>query len=224
MKRYKKIFRIMALVLMLALFVTGCGKDFDASGYTQALLDLTFQGDTSRARTYMEDATENSLMRQYQQSIDNFVAANITNEIEMNETKTAQFADLVSKIFATMRYDVGKAEKTGKRKYEVPVSIQPSDVFVNFQQSLSQDSIKITQKIKEGGYEGTTEEVTQQVLNDIVNHAYELLDAAYQDTAYGEEETVILHVQADKNHEYSVDEDDMNSLVLKILRLDEIQG
>ena len=25
----------MALVLMLALFVTGCGKDFDASGYTQ---------------------------------------------------------------------------------------------------------------------------------------------------------------------------------------------
>ena len=51
MKRYKKIFRIMALVLMLALFVTGCGKDFDASGYTQALLDLTFQGDTSRART-----------------------------------------------------------------------------------------------------------------------------------------------------------------------------
>ena len=107
MKRYKKIFRIMALVLMLALFVTGCGKDFDASGYTQALLDLTFQGDTSRARAYMEDATENSLMRQYQQSIDNFVAANITSEIEMNETKTAQFADLVSKIFATMRYDVG---------------------------------------------------------------------------------------------------------------------
>ena len=51
-----------------------------------------------------------------------------------------------------------------------------------------------------------------------------VLDAAYQDTAYGEEETVILHVQADKNHEYSVDEDDMNSLVLKILRLDEIQG
>ncbi len=130
----------MALVLMLALFVTGCGKDFDASGYTQALLDLTFQGDTSRARAYMEDATENSLMRQYQQSIDNFVAANITSEIEMNETKTAQFADLVSKIFATMRYDVGKAEKTGKREYEVPVSIQPSDVFVNFQQSLSQSS------------------------------------------------------------------------------------
>ena len=77
---------------------------------------------------------------------------------------------------------------------------------------------------KRQGYEGTAEEVTQQVLNDIVNHAYELLDAAYQDTAYGEEETVILHVQADKNHEYSIDEDDMNSLVLKILRLDEIQG
>lgn len=224
MKRYKDILRIMAVVLMLALFITGCGKDFDASGYTQALLNLTFQGDTSKAMTYMEDSSESSLMRQYQQSIDNFVAANITSEIEMSETKTAQFADLVSKIFATMRYDVGKAEKTGRREYEVPVSIQPSDVFVNFQHSLAQDSIKITQKIKEGGYEGTEEEVAQQVLNDIVNHAYELLDAAYQDTGYGEEETIILHVQADKNNEYSIDEDDMNSLVLKILRLDEIQG
>ena len=82
---------------------------------------------------------------------------------------------------------------------------------------LAEKGISIYHAAKESG-------ISYSTLNDIVNHAYELLDAAYQDTAYGEEETVILHVQADKNHEYSVDEDDMNSLVLKILRLDEIQG
>lgn len=205
--------------------VTGCGKDFDASGYVQALLDLTFQGEISGALEYSKDATEASLMQQYQESIDQFVAANITNEIEMSETKTTQFAELVSKIFTTMRYSVKEAKKTGKNEYEVPVEIQPSDVFVSFQQALTEDSIKMTQKIKEGEYEGESEEETaQMILNDIVNHAYELLDVAYMDTQYGDKETVILRVKSDKKNIYYVDDDDMDNLIRKILRLDEIQG
>ena len=46
----------------------------------------------------------------------------------------------------------------------------------------------------------------------------------FQDQEYQEEETVILHVRADKKNEYFIDEDDMNTLILKILKLDEIGG
>ena len=89
---------------------------------------------------------------------------------------------------------------------------------------LVEDSLKMAEKIEKGEYEGATEEETnQQILLDIVNHAYELLDTAYMDIQYGEEETVILHVSADRGSEYSVDEDDMDGLLRKILRLDEIQ-
>ena len=86
------------------------------------------------------------------------------------------------------------------------------------------DSLKIAEKVREGGYVGTEEEVNQQMLGDIINHSYELLDAAFQDQEYQEEETVILHVRADKKNEYFIDEDDMNTLILKILKLDEIGG
>ncbi|MGF0101213.1 hypothetical protein [Bariatricus sp. SGI.019] len=225
MNKRKKWGKLCVLIVVLMLTVTGCGKKFDAAGYVQAVLDLTFQGDITQAKKYSKDATEESLMQMYRDSIDQFVSSNITNEIEMSDTKTSQFAELVSKIFTTMRYNVKEAKKTGKGEYEVTVEIHPSDVFVDFQQLLTEDSLKVAQKIKNGEYEGASEEeTTQQILNDIVNHAYELLEVAYMDSQYGEKKSVVLHVKQDKDKEYYIDEDDMDQLIRKILRLDEIQG
>ncbi len=226
-KRIKGIRRFLAVCVMCAVLtanITGCGRDFDAAGYVQALLDLTFQADVTKASAFMEDASKEALMQAYRDSIDRFVAANITSGLELGELKTTRFAELVSKIFMVMRYQVQDGRKTGKREYEVPVEICPADVFTAFQEMLVEDSLKMAEKIEKGEYEGATEEETnQQILLDIVNHAYELLDTAYMDIQYGEEETVILHVSADRGSEYSVDEDDMDGLIRKILRLDEIQ-
>ena len=59
-------------------------------------------------------------------------------------------------------------------------------------------------------------------MTDIVNHSYELLDAAYMRMDYGDSKTVILEVKADEDNEYAINEDDMNNLITKILRLDEM--
>ena len=117
-----------------------------------------------------------------------------------------------------------EAKRTDKDTYEVPVEIQPSDVFVQYYDALTEDSLKIAEKVENGEYQGTEEEINQQVLNDIVNHAYELLDTAYLATDYGEKQTVILRVTVEKNNEYTINEDDMDNLIVKILRLDEIGG
>ena len=105
------------------------------------------------------------------------------------------------------------------------MDIWPVDVFIKFNQMLVEDSLKMAEKIEAGEYEGATEEETDQmILNDIVNHAYELLDTACMNMKYGEKETVVLLVDAKNGQDYSVDEDDMDGLIRKILRLDEIQG
>lgn len=222
MKNKKNILKIWAVCAAVILGVAGCGKDFDAAGYVQALLDLTFQGEISGAAGFMEDASEETLMRAYQDSIDRFVAANITSGMDIGELKTSRFAELTSKIFLTMRYGVGEAKKTGKREYEVEVDIWPADVFVNFQDMLTEDSLKMAEKIEAGEYEGETEEETgQMILSDIINHAYELLDTAYMDIQYGDKETVTLRVYAERGGDASIDEDDMDRLFRQILRLDE---
>lgn len=222
-KRKRKLFlRFLALYAAAALCAAGCGKDFDAAGYAEALLSLTFQGEITQAAAYTEDASKETLMKAYQDSIDRFVAANITSGLNVGELKSARFGELVSKIFMTMRYSVGEADKTGRKEYEVAVDIWPADVFVNFKQLLTADSLKMAEKIEAGEYEGGTEEETnQKILNDIVNHAYELLDTAYMDIRFGDKETVTLRVYAEKGEDYSIDEEDMDALIRRILRLDE---
>lgn len=223
MKNKEIILKICAVCIAVILSVAGCGKDFDAAGYVQALLDLTFQGEISGASRFMEDASEETLMKAYQESIDRFVAANITSGMDIGELKTSRFAELTSKIFLTMRYGVGEARKTGKKEYEVEVDIWPADVFVNFQDMLTEDSLKMAEKIEAGEYEGETEEETDQmILSDIINHAYELLDTAYMDIQYGDKKTVALRVYAGRGEDASADEDDMDRLFREILRLDEL--
>lgn len=220
MKNWKN--RIMLLVLCMAVACTGCKGGFDAAGYTEALLHLMFQGDTTEALKRIDGATQESLMLKYQESIDTFTLNVITSQFDISETKQEQFAELVAEIFSVMRYKVISAEETGKKEYDVSVSIQPADIFVKFEELLTQDSLELAEDIKAGKYTGTEEEIEQQILADIVNHAYELLDSACKKVDYGAEKTVILKVKADENNEYSIDKEDMNNLIEKILRLDEM--
>lgn len=222
MRKYRK--RVLSLILCAAvmLAVSGCRRGFDAAGYTEALLHLTFQGETKDAMKMIKGTDKETLMLMYQESIDTFTVNILTGQFDISETKQMQFADLTAKIFSSMRYKVTGAEKTGKKEYEVSVAIQPADVFVHFRELLTEDSLKMSENIKAGEYEGTEEEISRQVMADIVNHTYELLDTAYMRMDYGAEKTVVLEVKADENNEYSVNEDDMNNLIVKILRLDEM--
>lgn len=222
MKENKMLLRICAICTAVVIGISGCGRDFDAAGYVQAVLALTFQGEISEAAEFMEDASKEALMKAYQDSVDRFVIANITSGMDVGELKFSRFAELVSKIFMTMRYSVGESRKTGKKEYEVTVDIWPADVFVAYRQLLTEDSLKMAEKIEAGEYEGATEEETDQmILNDMVNHAYELLDTAYMNVQYGDKETVTLRVYAEQGQDYSVDEDDMDGLIRRIFRLDE---
>jgi len=223
MKRLKRLIAVLTVCALVA-GMTGCGSRFDASGYTEAILNLQFQGDTTNARTFLDGTTQTSLSQMYKEFVENFVAAYITSGMTVGETRSEEFADLASSVLTSMRYEVGKAKKAGKKEYEVPVVIEPADTFIRYQDLLTEDSIKISNKIKKGGYKGSEEEIESQVLTDIADHAYDLLAKAHEDTQYGEKETVILKVKADSDDIYSIDEDDMDNLIKKILRLDEIGG
>lgn len=218
----KEAMRILLLMFCMAFLCTGCGRDFDAAGYTEALLHLMFQGDPEEAMKRIEGATYDSLMLRYQESIDTFTENVITSQFDISDVKYEQFASLTAEIFAVMRYEVTGARKSGDEEYEVSVSIQPADIFVRFSELLSADSLEMAEDVKAGKYKGTDEEAGQQILADIVNHAYELLDTAFVNVEYGDRKTVILRVRADENGEYSIDQEDMNNLITKILRLDEM--
>ena len=56
MKKWRN--RIFLMILCAAFLCTGCRGDFDAAGYTEALLHLMFQGDTKEAMKRIDGATD----------------------------------------------------------------------------------------------------------------------------------------------------------------------
>lgn len=223
MVRLKKIIPIFCVCTVLFM-MTGCGTGFDASGYTEAILDLQFQGDIKNARTLVAGATQEDLRQMYQEFISDFVAGYITDGMDVTDAASEEFEELAATIFVSMRYEVGEAKETGKKEYEVPVVIQPTDTFLIYKDLLTEDALRISERVKNGEYKGTEEEIQSQVLSEIAGQAYELLKKAYDDSEYGDKQTVILRVKSDTSDIYSIDEDDMHNLISKILRLDEIGG
>lgn len=198
-------------------------KEFDAKAYVQAVLDLTFQEDVVQASAVIEGVSREKLREQYQNTIIQFVTDHITGEMEISVGRREDFEKTVSDIFRIMRYDVREAKKIHKDKYEVEVSIHPADVFEKFVEGVKQDSRELLQKAEAGEYVGTEEEINEQIQYEYVLHAYQLLESAYEDISYKEEETVVLSVERGKDKHFEINEEEFREFLIKIVGLGEIE-
>ena len=122
-----------------------------------------------------------------------------------------------------MRYDVREAKKIHKDKYEVEVKIHPADVFEKFVEGVKQDSEELLKKAEAGEYAGTEAEINEQMQYEFVLHAYHLLESAYEDISYKEEEAVILSVERGEDKTFEINEEEFREFLIKIVGLGEIE-
>ena len=215
---------IAVIVVLVGIVCVGLLRDFDAQGYVRAILNQRFQGDVTEAEEILEDTTKKELVRQYEEGIENFVAAYITNGVEMDETLEQKFVELCKEIFSSMKYQVNEAEKISRKEYDVSVEFEPADVFPQFIASIQTESENLKQKAENGEYKGTKEEINVQMQNEFLNRSYELLEAAYKNMQYKDTETIVFKVKSNEKNVFSMNEEEISALITKILRLDEIQG
>ena len=62
------------------------------------------------------------------------------------------------------------------------------DLFLNYVKELEQASDEIEKSAKNGGYEGTEEEIREMMQYDYLSRAYSLLQDAYTSMQYGKPE------------------------------------
>ena len=211
------------LILAVVLGIRGCGgeKRIDAAGYVQADLDLIFQGETIEAQKFI-DASARDLDKVY----DNGISAFVENYLTGGAATEGQFADtyeyLIKHIFASVKYQVGDATKAQKGVYKVTVKYQPVNVFTQFIPELQKEAEQIEQDAKDGKYTGTDEEIKKSMLLDYMNRSYALLESAYLDMEYGEQEEFVFTVTAQNDGSASMDEEEINSFIEHILELDKL--
>lgn len=224
MKKYIAAGVLALIVLVVVIFgVKSCadGRDIDAKGYVQAQLDLTFQGETQEARKYVNVSTSD-LRKIYENGINAFTESYLTAGVDTQGTFSDTYGELTKQIFRAMRYRVEDDNKTDKSTYEVKVIYQPADIFPEFLPKLKAVSAEIEEKGKNGGFSGTDEEVSQAMLGEYLNQSYSLLENAYLNMSYGEEEEYTFTLTKEKDGVTMKDEE-IAAFIEKILALDKLE-
>lgn len=222
MRRKARIFT--AVLLAAILFLSGCGRDTDASEYLCAVLDERLQGEFAEAADIM-GVSEYELKEDYEKSVEQFVYAYLTAGYEeLNDYTLYEYEEIIKEIFSVMKYDVQKAEKTDSGEYEVSVVIWPVDLFLNYTKELQTAAKEIEESAKNGGYEGSDEEVNEMMQYDYLSRAIDLLKDAYLKMQYSDPETVLVKVTVEGGKLYSVSEEEYQTLLKEFFRMDEIEN
>lgn len=218
----KKAWALVAVLLTVVLSAIGCGRDMDASKYLRAVLDERLQGEFTEAADIM-GVSEYELKEDYEKSIEQFVYAYLTAGYEeLNDYSLYEYEKIVKEVFSVMKYDVQKAEKTDSGKFEVAVVIQPVDLFLNYTKELQTAAKEIEESAKNGGYEGSDEEIQEMMQYDYLSRAIDLFQDAYLNMQYSDPETVLVKVSVDGGKLYSVSEEEYQTLLEELFRMNEI--
>ena len=214
---------LVALVLGI-LAVLGVFHRFNPEGYVKAVLDQSLKGEVKIAAQLMDGATEDALYKQYEAGITSFVKNSIANGVEMDKEMESKYVALCKKVFAATKYDVESAKDVEGGGFEVTISYQPSNVFKNFVTKISEENQRLSEKVENGEYRGTLEEINSQLQKDFLTNAYTLFEECYNGMEYGEKETYVFKILKDEKGMYDLDEAQISEFITKILDLDENQG
>lgn len=212
------------IIVIGLLAVLGVFRGFNPQGYVKAVLDQSLKGEVRVASQLMEGTTEGKLYEQYEAGIASFVKNSITGGAKIDEELQEKYIELCKKVFGAMKYEVKDAKDSKDGGYEVTVSYNPVNVFTNFITKIGEENARLTEKVENGEYRGTLEEINSQMQKDFLTNAYTLLEECYKGIEYGEEETYIFTIVKDAEGMNDLEEAQISEFITKILNLDEIQG
>ena len=225
MKSKKGLIAVIAVILVAMGILVGMvlTRDFDAEKYVSVVLDQTFRGEVTGATEIIDGTTEEELYQQYEDGVTAFVKNNIISGVEVDAEAEAKFIELGKNIFGSMKYEIVGVEKISRDEYDVKVSYQPADVFLKYIEYVALESQKITDKVEAGEYKGTVDEINAQMEAEFLAAAYTLLEQAYTNMEFGEAQEMEFIVKVGATELYQIREDELQKLMVKIMRLDEIQ-
>jgi len=221
MQRWKR-HLLLILCVVAGMSLTGCSK-FDAEEFVQAYLDLRFQGESDNAARLNKDKTRSELLEDYEAWVFAFDEVYITGEMDMDDQLLKNYLNLTKEIFSSMRYHVAGA-KTEDGIYEVTVEVTEADLFSRYVSKIQEVSEDLMTAYQNGEYEGTDDEINEQLQAEYVFLAYYMLEDAYNEMEYGDAKTVTIHVEKDDDGEYQVREDDISQMLVKMFGLDKTQN
>ncbi|MCM1499140.1 MAG: hypothetical protein NC124_11810 [Clostridium sp.] len=126
MKSIKKHSILFVLTVMMMCFATGCGVNFDASGYIKACLDANAHGEFA-AYAEITQSSEEEVAQMYNDMLDQEIS--YLDAYNISDEKKENFRQLFVELYKNFKYEVGEAVKNDDDTFSVPVTTYKLMVF-----------------------------------------------------------------------------------------------
>ncbi len=206
MKGMRRGILALALLLLLAAMVAGCGGGMtaeDAKEYVQAVLDASYKGEFD---SYMEltDSTEEEAVSMYEGNVDATMATVGFDEMGISEDMQEDYRQLFLDLAKQAKYSLGEATEI-ENGYEIEVTIEP---FIGMNDLENELTNILMQDLAAAAEIPTEEELNQMTMQTL----YDLLSEKVASPEYGEAQTMTVRVTVDSDNVYSIPEEDTTAL------------
>lgn len=206
MKTKKKLLVLLLAAAMLAISACKGLTPDDAKTYVQSVLDASYKADFAEY-TKQTDSTEEEAQALYDENMDTIMEMGGFNDAGLSEELTANYRQLFQDMLAKAKYEVGEAAEDEDGNFTVQVSAEPFAGFDGLE-----DEVMAAVEAEFANITDISQFPSDEEINEMVfQMMYDILVERMEDPAYGEAQTVELHVELADNV-YSVNEDDLTAL------------
>ena len=187
----------LAVVIVVLAVIAGVRifGGFKPERYVNAVLSQTMKGEVGAVTRMTKGLSEDEAQVQYEIVVTSFLNNVILSEVSLDDEKKAECLETCKKIFYDMKYKVTDSKKVGDGVYKVTVQIQASDVMGKMKTLLEAETDRIYAKMEAAEYQGTLEEIEQQMQKEYADSVPGILKTAYETMEYGKAEKVTFTVR-----------------------------
>lgn len=211
MKHFGKKMLALMLAMVTTLSLTGCSlfSQFDAAGYTQAVLDAATKAEFDK---YIEltNSTEEDAQAEYDDVLESFLAE--FESVSISDELLAKYKQLFIDLLAKTKYSVGEAEKDGD-SFLVPLTIEPLVIYEGFDAEVEEATAAFQEELmaeyNETGEIPSDEEIYERSFQIV----YDIMAARLAASTYGEPQTITITVSQDANGLWGISDSDYEAMV-----------
>lgn len=196
---------LLVLVFAMALgMLAGCGmKPEDAKAYVQATLDAGYKEDFGEY-TKITESTKEEAQKLFDSNIDTVTNSLGLSQFGVSEEMTEKYRELLKETFSKAKYTVGDVKETDGG-FEVKVSAEPMQMFVDLEDALIGELEKKVKESKEDLDEAAITQLTVDIL-------YDILSQRLAEVTYGDAQEVTVHVTKNSDGVWNITEADLQAL------------
>ena len=206
---------VVLLVATAVVVLTGCQKPFDATGYTQAVLDLITRGETEAYEGFA-DTSEEEARQQYEAVISSYMQE--FDSLGFSDELTEKFRSYIPDLMKKTKYTIQEAKEQEDGNFEVGVEVEPVKMIGGVEEELKQKLQEYITKVQEQILNNQAAPTDEEMTEAAGEMLYECLSQVLEDPQYGEKSMITVHVQeSKKDNVWEIPSEDIDALVTALI-------